>query len=164
MKKEEDVILEEVREKKKGAFERFAGYVTVKTGSTGAFISAVAIVLIWLVTGPIFHYSDTWQLVINTGTTIITFLMVFLIQKSQNKDSVSMQIKLNELVAVNEKASNNLIDVESMSEEELRTIQKYFTILAEKAKRNHDVYSSHSVDEAEKVHRRKYPRNSQKSE
>jgi low affinity Fe/Cu permease len=157
MKKEEDVVLEGIREKKKGAFERFAGYITIKTGSTGAFIGALSIVILWLVTGPIFHYSDTWQLVINTGTTIITFLMVFLIQKSQNKDSISMQIKLNELVAANEKASNSLIDVEDLSEEELRTIKDYFRLLADKAERAHDIHSSHSIEEAEKMHKRKYP-------
>jgi low affinity Fe/Cu permease len=156
MRKEEDVILEELRERKKSAFERFAGYVTIKTGSTGAFIGALSVIIIWLITGPIFHYSDTWQLVINTGTTIITFLMVFLIQKSQNKDSISMQIKLNELVATNEKASNRLINVENLSEQELRMIENYFRLLAEKAKRNHDINSSHSIEEAEKVHKRKY--------
>jgi low affinity Fe/Cu permease len=163
MKKEEDIILEEIREKKKGAFEKFAGYVTIKTGSTGAFITAFSIVVIWLITGPIFNYSDTWQLVINTGTTIITFLMVFLIQKSQNKDSISMQIKLNELVATSDKASNRLINVEDMSEDELRAIENYFRILANKAKRDHDIHSSHTIEEAEKVHKRKYP-NHQKQE
>src|SRR3569832_1007508 len=131
---------------KKSAFERFATYVTIKTGSTGAFITAVAIILVWLISGPIFHYSDTWQLVINTGTTIITFLMVFLIQKSQNRDSISMQIKLNELVAANDKASNRLINVEDLSEEELRMLESYFRTLADKADREHDIYSSHSME------------------
>jgi low affinity Fe/Cu permease len=157
MKKEEDIILEQVREKKKGAFEKFAGYITIKTGSTGAFILAFSVIIIWLVTGPVFDYSDTWQLVINTGTTIITFLMVFLIQKSQNKDSIAMQIKLNELVATSEKASNRLINVEDLTEEELRMIENYFKVLAERAKRNHDINSSHSIEEAEKTHRKKYP-------
>ncbi|MFC7346737.1 low affinity iron permease family protein [Chryseobacterium zhengzhouense] len=90
----------------KSIFERFANWATKFTGSSYAFLAAVAIVVIWAVSGPVFHYSETWQLVINTGTTIITFLMVFLIQKSQNKDSKAIQIKLNELIAANEKASN----------------------------------------------------------
>src|SRR5436190_6653571 len=110
--KNETPTEKEIRQIKKSAFERFATWVTIKTGSTAAFICAVTIILVWIVTGPIFHYSDTWQLVINTGTTIVTFLMVFLIQKSQNRDSISMQIKLNELVAANDKASNRLINVE----------------------------------------------------
>ncbi len=88
----------------KSIFEKFANWATKFTGSSFAFITAVSIVLIWAVTGPVFKYSETWQLVINTGTTIITFLMVFLIQKSQNKDSKAIQIKLNELIAANEKA------------------------------------------------------------
>jgi low affinity Fe/Cu permease len=157
MKKKKNVEEREAEQQiKKSAFERFATYVTIKTGSTGAFITAVSIVLIWLVTGPIFHYSDTWQLVINTGTTIITFLMVFLIQKSQNRDSISMQIKLNELVATSDRASNRLINVEDLSEEELRVLESYFRTLADKAEREHDIYSSHSVEEAEKMHRKKY--------
>jgi low affinity Fe/Cu permease len=160
--KNENRILKGVRRKKKGAFERFATYVTLKTGSTAAFITAVTIILGWLITGPIFHYSDTWQLVINTGTTIITFLMVFLIQKSQNRDSIAMQIKLNELVAVSEKASNRLIDVESLSEEELRVLESYFHTLADKASKNGDIHSSHSIEEAEKVHKQKYRVSSEK--
>jgi low affinity Fe/Cu permease len=155
--KSENHTLMEIRERKKSLFERFATYVTIKTGSTGAFIIAVTIIVIWLITGPIFDYSDTWQLVINTGTTIITFLMVFLIQKSQNRDSIAMQIKLNELVAVSEKASNRLIDVEDLSEEDLQTLENYFRLLAEKAKHHRDVHSSHSIEEAGKMHDKKYP-------
>src|SRR5689334_20740928 len=130
MKMNKSIEEHEAKEQiKKSAFERFATFVTIKTGSTGAFITAVAIILIWLISGPIFHYSDTWQLVINTGTTIITFLMVFLIQKSQNRDSISMQIKLNELVATSDRASNRLINVEDLSEEELRILESYFRTL-----------------------------------
>src|SRR6187401_1058573 len=99
-------------------FEKFSSLITRKTGSTGAFVIACLVVVVWVATGPIFKYSDTWQLVINTGTTIVTFLMVFLIQKSQNKDSIAIQIKLNELIACNEKASNRLVDIEDISEEE----------------------------------------------
>ena len=141
--------------KKQSAFEKFATTITRKTGSTGAFIIACTIVLVWVVTGPVFHYSDTWQLVINTGTTIVTFLMVFLIQKTQNKDSIAIQLKLNELIACSDKASNRLIDVEGLSEEELIALGKYFSKLAEMTKKDHDLYSSHSIDEAESRHQAK---------
>jgi len=94
--------------------ERFATSFTRATGSTAAFILAFFVVVIWAASGPFFHYSENWQLVINTGTTIITFLMVFLIQKAQNKDSLAIQLKLNELVAAHEFASNRLVNVENM--------------------------------------------------
>ena len=103
--------------KTKNISEEFAAKVTKATGSTPAFIIAFLLVLAWLVSGPFFHFSETWQLVINTGTTIITFLMVFLIQKSQNKDSLAIQLKLNELVAAHEFASNRLVSVEDLTEE-----------------------------------------------
>src|SRR5216117_2421264 len=97
---------------KPGVFYRCAATVSNLAGSTPAFIAAVAIIVIWLATGPIFHFSDTWQLVINTGTTIITFLMVFLIQRTQNKEAMAVQVKLNEIVAALEGASNRLISAE----------------------------------------------------
>ena len=106
--------------------ERFSSAVTRWTGSTQAFILATAIVLVWGLTGPLFGFSDTWQLVINTGTTIVTFLMVFLIQRSQNKDSLATQLKLNELVAAIKGASNRLIDVEDLSEDELRVLHRHY--------------------------------------
>lgn len=99
----------------KNLFERFANAATKFTGSSWAFIAATLVVILWAVSGPVFNYSETWQLVINTGTTIITFLMVFLIQKSQNKDSKAIQIKLNELIASNEKASNRIVDIEDLT-------------------------------------------------
>jgi low affinity Fe/Cu permease len=108
----------------KAWFERAAASITKATGSSTAFLIAVAVILIWAVTGPIFRYSDTWQLVINTGTTIITFLMVFIIQQSQNKDSLAIQLKLNELIACEERASNRLIDVEDLTQEELEVLKK----------------------------------------
>ncbi|MDR6461966.1 low affinity iron permease family protein [Chryseobacterium sediminis] len=111
---------------KKNFFERFSDRVVYITGSPGAFIGASLLVVIWAVCGPIFNYSETWQLVINTGTTIITFLMVFLIQKTQNKDSKAIQIKLNELIASYEKASNRLVDIEDLTEEELDQLHKYY--------------------------------------
>lgn len=111
---------------KESFIEKLALKVTHFTGSTPAIIIAFLIVVIWAVSGPIFHFSETWQLVINTGTTIITFLMVFLIQKSQNKDSLAIQLKLNELLASQKAASNELVDVENMTEEELKILQKYY--------------------------------------
>lgn len=136
-------------------FEKFAARVTKAAGSTGAFIGAVSVVVIWAISGPIFNYSETWQLVINTGTTIITFLMVFLIQKSQNKDSLAVHIKLNELVASHEIASNRMVDVESLTEAELEVLEQYYSELAKKAKNARNIKESHSIDEAEKNAARK---------
>ncbi|MVM32971.1 low affinity iron permease family protein [Spirosoma sp. HMF4905] len=133
-------------------FEKFASKATQATGSSSAFLLALLTIVIWLITGPIFGYSDTWQLIINTGTTIVTFLMVFLIQKSQNKDSLAMQIKLNELLAVNRKASNRLLNVEDLTEAELHALHRFFGELAEKAKTEASLSESHSVEEAEEIH------------
>lgn len=138
-----------------GAFEKFATNVSKAAGSTTAFIGAFIIVVAWAVSGPIFNYSETWQLVINTGTTIITFLMVFLIQKAQNKDSLAIQLKLNELVASNEYSSNSLVDIESMTEEEMITVQKYYHKLSELAKKDESIRNSHSIAEASEQHERK---------
>jgi low affinity Fe/Cu permease len=131
---------------------RFATAVTRWAGSTFGFILAVLVIVVWAATGPIFHWSDTWQLVINTGTTIITFLMVFLIQRSQNKDSLAIQLKLNELVAAMEGASNRLISVEDLSEQELGVLHIHFQRLAQMAQRDERVNESHSIDEAEARH------------
>ena len=133
-------------------FENAAARITKATGSSVAFIIAALIILIWGITGPIFHYSDTWQLVINTGTTIITFLMVFIIQQTQNKDSLAIQLKLNELIACNERASNRLIDVEDLTQEELETLKKFYVRLSELAKKEADIHKSHSVEEAREQH------------
>ena len=137
---------------KKYSFETFASSVTKATGSTPAFIIAFIMVLIWGATGPVFHYSETWQMVINTGTTIITFLMVFLIQKAQNKDSLAIQLKLNELVAAHEFASNRLVNVENMTEDELRVIHKYYSKLSDFTKKEETMQQSHSIDEAHEHH------------
>ena len=115
------------------AFERFASGVTAWAGSPVAFGSAVAITVVWLACGPIFHYSDAWQLVINTGTTIVTFLMVFLLQRNQNRDSVALHLKLDELVAATRSASDQLIGIEDASEEELRRLAKAYLELAKRA-------------------------------
>jgi low affinity Fe/Cu permease len=135
--------------------ERWSRNVTAWTGSSWAFAIAVLVIVVWLVTGPLFHFSDTWQLVINTGTTIVTFLMVFLIQRAQNKDSLGIQLKLNELVAAVAGASNRLIDVESLTEDELRRLQTFYRRLADMAKKDTDLGRSHSVEEAESLHRAK---------
>lgn len=138
--------------KNNNLFEHFAAAVTKATGSTPAFLIAFAVVIVWAVTGPLFNYSETWQLVINTGTTIITFLMVFLIQKSQNKDSLAIQLKLNELVASHEFASNRLIDVEDLSEKELQALHNYYLQLSILCKKDQSLLQSHSIDEAKILH------------
>src|SRR3954466_13157016 len=134
---------------------RFATAATTWTGSTPAFITAVLVIVVWLITGPLFHFSDTWQLVINTGTTVVTFLMVFLIQRSQNKDALAVQLKLDEIVAALEGASNRLISVEDLSEEELNVLYTHYQRLAEMSKRDSRITQSHSIDEAEARHARK---------
>ena len=135
--------------------ERFSSWATAASGSAGAFALAVGIVLVWLISGPFFNYSNTWQLVINTGTTIVTFLMVFLVQRSQNKESLAVQLKLNELVAAIEGASNRLIDVEDLSEQELRQLHEYYRRLVQMAKKDATLSESHSVEEAAERHSHK---------
>ena len=120
-----------------------------------AFALASLTIIVWAVTGPIFGYSNTWQLVINTGTTIVTFLMVFLIQRSQNKDSLAIQLKLDEIVAAMAGASNRLIGCEDLNEEELRTLHRHYATLVELAKKEVSLTKSHSVEEAEERHERK---------
>jgi low affinity Fe/Cu permease len=136
-------------------FEKISSAVTKATGSTTAFIVAFFVIIVWLVSGPLFKFSDTWQLVINTGTTIITFLMVFLIQRSQNKDSIALHLKLNELVIAHELASNRLVAVEDISEDELKILRKFYGHLAEMAKNDLSVEESHSINEANTHHERK---------
>jgi low affinity Fe/Cu permease len=139
-------------------FQNIAATITKVTGSASAFIIALIIIIIWGVTGPIFHYSDTWQLVINTGTTIVTFLMVFVIQQTQNKDGLALQLKLNELIAANEKASNRLIVVEDLTQEELEVLKKFYVRLAALSKEESDLRTSHSVEEAGELHEAKISR------
>jgi low affinity Fe/Cu permease len=132
----------------KNLFEKFAIRATQATGSPWAFIIAAGTVLTWAISGPVFGFSETWQLVINTGTTIVTFLMVFLIQNTQNKDSKAIQIKLNELIASQVGASNRIVDIEDLSEEELDHLHKYYEHLAALAKKEKDIRESHSIDAA----------------
>lgn len=139
------------RNNKKNFFERFSNWATRAAGSSPAFIGAVCIIVLWGITGPIFNYSETWQLIINTGTTIITFLMVFLIQKSQNKDSKAIHLKLNELIASQQGASNRIVDIEDITEAELDQLHKFYVKLAELAKKEGNILSSHSIDAAEEV-------------
>ena len=137
---------------------RFATWISNKTGSTPAFILALSVVIVWAATGPIFHFSDTWQLVINTGTTIVTFLMVFLIQRAQNRESLAVQLKLNEVVAAIEGASNRLISVEDLSDQDLEVLHKHYRELALMAKQESHITESHSVDEAKARHEKKHAR------
>jgi low affinity Fe/Cu permease len=129
-------------------FEKFALSITRLTGRPVTFFIAFSVILIWGISGPIFKFSDTWQLAINTGTTIITFLMVFIIQQSQNKDSISIQLKLNEIVAAMEGASNRLINVEDLSEDDLIILHTYYKKLSEMAQKETSLNKSHSIEEA----------------
>ncbi|MEO8205470.1 MAG: low affinity iron permease family protein [Chthoniobacterales bacterium] len=124
--------------KSKSMFSRFAHWTSLETGKPPAFGFAVIVILIWGITGPLFNYSDTWQLVINTSTTIITFLMVFLIQNTQNRDSEEIHVKLDELIRAIEGAENSLLDLEKLDETELHRIREQYTKLATAAEEEHD--------------------------
>jgi low affinity Fe/Cu permease len=139
--------------------EALARTITRFTGSTMGFALALGTIVGWGVTGPLFHFSNTWQLVINTGTTIVTFLMVFLIQRSQNKDSLALQLKLNEIVAALDGASNRLVNIEDLTEAELDVLHRHYGRLATMAKRDVDLMQSHSVDEASTRHEKKHGAN-----
>ena len=136
--------------------EKFSYQATRATGTSTAFILAVLVIIVWGFTGPIFHYSDTWQLVINTGTTIVTFLMVFLIQRAQNKDALAIHLKLNEIVAALEGASNRLIDVEDLSEPDIAALRNYYKRLIELARKDDVLTTTHSIEEATERHGTKY--------
>lgn len=144
-------------------FERFAAATTRAAGRSGAFGLACLIVLAWAVTGPFFHFSETWQIVINTATTIVTFLMVFLIQQSQNKDSLAIHLKLNELLASHPAASNRVVSIEDLSDEELEQLHRYYSKLARLAQAEDGVHRTHSLDEAERTHRRKHTHRQRRS-
>jgi low affinity Fe/Cu permease len=118
-------------------FGRFAARCSHYLGSRWAFVSAIGVILIWAVTGPIFHFSDSWQLVINTGTTIVTFLMVFLIQNTQNRDARAIHLKLNELIHAIDKAKNRMIDVENLSDLELDELTRTYEQIRTSAEQRH---------------------------
>ena len=128
-------------------FDRFASRVTRAAGSPAAFCLALGVVVLWAAMGPVFKYSEDWQLVINTGTTIVTFLMVFLIQQSQNKDSVALHLKLNELLAASRTASNRMIGIEELDEQDLREVAEFYSRLAQRAKAAGPIKERHSIDE-----------------
>ena len=134
-------------EEKNKEFNRFSTKITKLAGSPGAFIGAISVIVVWLFTGPVFHFSDTWQLVINTSTSLITFLMVFVIQQTQNKDTMALHLKLNELIACNKKASNRLIDIEDLTEQELQHLKDFYIKLARMTSKE-NIFSTHSLDEA----------------
>lgn len=129
-------------------FEQFAVLTTTWVGSSWAFLAALALTILWLVSGPFFSYSDTWQLAMNTVSSIVTFLMVFLLQRSQNKDSLALQIKLNELIASQRGASNRLINIENLSEEEVRDLHRRFQDLADQQQANGKTTSPISIEDA----------------
>ena len=135
--------------------ERFSWHATQATGTSTAFVLALTVIVVWGATGPLFKFSDTWQLVINTGTTIVTFLMVFLIQRAQNKDALAIHLKLNEIVAALEGASNRLIDVEDLTEDDIKTLHTYFQNPSQMAKKDSKLTQSHSIEEAEARHQSK---------
>jgi low affinity Fe/Cu permease len=122
-------------------------------GSAWAFSAAVLVILLWLVTGPMFHFSDTWQLIINTATTVITFLMVFLIQNTQNRDAKAMHLKLDELIRAVKGARNQLVDLEKLSDEELQKLEKQFQSIRQRASTQKEItMDSDAVEPVESVH------------
>jgi low affinity Fe/Cu permease len=134
------------------AFTSISKWTCHAAGRPATFAVAVLVIMVWAVTGPVFHYSDTWQLVINTGTTIVTFLMVFLIQNTQNRDGAAMQIKLDELIRALQGAHNELVNLENMNDEELEKMKAHYTRLAERARAklgDRQEYSDDEEDQAE---------------
>lgn len=132
--------------------EKYASKITNGAGSNSTLIIAFFLVATWCVSGFFMQFSDRWAMIMSTGSSAVTFLMVFLIQKSQNKDSLATQLKLNELVAANELASNRLVDIEGMTEEELKVIQKYYSKLSVFALKQSSLQQSHSIDEQHHEH------------
>jgi len=135
-----------------GFFDNLSAHVTRATGSNAGILVALSLIIIWAALGPFFDFSDTWKWIISIGTSMITFLMVFLLQKSQNKDSLAIQLKLNELVAAHELASNRLINVEGMTEDELKVIQKYYSKLRDFTEKEEKMQQAHSIDESHEQH------------
>ena len=144
------------RNKVSELLEKFSHEATKATGTSMAFVLALMTIVVWAITGPLFGFSDTWQLVINTSTTIVTFLMVFLIQRAQNKDAVAIHLKLNEIVAAMQGASNRLIDVEDLSEADIEALRNHYRKLIELAKQDEEFTKTHSIEEAASRHGAKY--------
>ncbi|MCU7376397.1 low affinity iron permease family protein [Tahibacter amnicola] len=137
-------------------FDRLANRVTRVVGSSIAFSLASLSIFIWAVSGPFFNYSQNWQLLVNTTTTIVTFLMVFIIQQSQNKDSVAVHLKLNELLASHKGASNRLVAIEDLDESELEILREFYCRLAELAEKRRALGETHSLDEAHAADEKKH--------
>lgn len=135
--------------------EKISKKVSIASGSSGAFILAFSTIILWAILGPVFNFSDTWQLVINTSTTIVTFLMVFLIQRSQNRDSIALHLKLNELIISQKLANNHMVDVENISEKELNILLKYYSYLANASNAELPIAESHTLKKANAMHEMK---------
>ncbi len=132
-------------------FEKASNLITNYSASTPVFIIAVALIIVWIISGPVFNFSNTWLLIVNTGTSVITFLMVFLIQKSQNKESIAVQLKLNELIAANSGASNRLLNIQDLSENELNTLYEHYQTLVALSQKARSKTKGHSVEDAIKI-------------
>ncbi|HSX58981.1 MAG TPA: low affinity iron permease family protein [Tahibacter sp.] len=143
------------RDRRRALFDRVAGAITHVVGTSGAFAIAFGAIALWGATGPLFGFSDGWQLVVNTATTIVTFLMVFVIQHSQNKDSIALHLKLNELLSAHRNASNRLIAIEDLDETELATLRQFYCRLGELAAEHRGVTRTHSLEEALEAHEEK---------
>lgn len=137
----------------KETFRKFAAHISAAAGTAYAFIFALLIIVVWGVSGPLFHFSDTWQLVINTGTTIVTFLMVFLIQNTQNRDSKAMQLKLDELISATKGARSEFVDLEDLTDDELVTLDGEFKEMHEKTETSPVMHKLHKKIAAEKARR-----------
>ena len=129
-------------------FEKISNTITTYSSSSPVFLGAVSFILLWAASGPMFHFSNTWLLIVNTATSIITFLMVFLIQKSQNKESIAVQLKLNELIAANNSASNRMLNIQDLSEDELNTLYEHYRTLVELTQKAKSNTKSHSIEDA----------------
>jgi len=132
-------------------FERISNSITTYSASNQAFLIATGLILMWVLSGPFFNFSNTWLLIVNTGTSVITFLMVFLIQKSQNKESIAVQLKLNELIAANSQASNRLLNIQDLSENELNILYEHYRTLVELSQKARSKTKGHSVEDAIKT-------------
>lgn len=140
---------------KRNAFTNFSDAVTRASGRPVAFLTALSLVVLWACSGFFLGFSNSWQLIINTTTTVVTFLMVFVIQQSQNRDTMAIQLKLNELIASEKKASNRLIDIEDLSNEELEVLKKFYVKLSKLSEKDSNLNTSHSIEEAVAVHKSK---------